>query len=137
MTTLYLRKSIGRSPLRLGLLLIPLALACFALSPMAQATDLGGVLPNANTADGVGVLTHITLCSDNSGFGFKALEFNQTGRANTATGFQALLNNTIGSGNTANGWEALYHNRDGGSNTAAGFGALKQRQRQLQHGQRC
>jgi hypothetical protein len=38
MTTLNLRNSIGRSPLRLGFLLIPLVLACFALSPTAQAT---------------------------------------------------------------------------------------------------
>jgi len=39
MTTLHLRTSIGRSPLRLALLLIPLALALawFALSPTAQA----------------------------------------------------------------------------------------------------
>jgi hypothetical protein len=36
MTTLHLRKSIGRSPSQRGFFLIPLALACFALSPTAQ-----------------------------------------------------------------------------------------------------
>jgi len=35
MTTLNLRQLIGLSPLRLGFLLIPLALCCFALSPPA------------------------------------------------------------------------------------------------------
>src|SRR5437867_4858036 len=39
MTTSQLRKSIGPSPLRLGFLLVPLALACFALSPTAQAVS--------------------------------------------------------------------------------------------------
>src|SRR4029434_4438792 len=39
MTTLHLRQSIGRSPLRLGFLLIPLTLGCFALSPLARAVD--------------------------------------------------------------------------------------------------
>src|SRR5437773_5365370 len=33
MTTPHLKTSVGRSPLRLALLLIPLALACLALSP--------------------------------------------------------------------------------------------------------
>jgi hypothetical protein len=37
MTTLHLRKSRGRSPLRLGLLLIPFALAALALSAPAWA----------------------------------------------------------------------------------------------------
>jgi hypothetical protein len=37
MTTLHLKKSMGRSPSRLGVLLIPVVFACFALSPSAQA----------------------------------------------------------------------------------------------------
>ena len=37
MTTLHLTKSIGRQPLRRGILLVPLALAWFALSPTASA----------------------------------------------------------------------------------------------------
>ena len=43
MTTLHLRNSIGRSPLRRGLLLIPLAIACFGLTlifnPVAASAD--------------------------------------------------------------------------------------------------
>ena len=37
MTTLHLKKSIGRSPSRLALFLIPLVFVCFGLCPMAQA----------------------------------------------------------------------------------------------------
>jgi hypothetical protein len=40
MTNLHLRKSIGRSPLRLAFLLIPLALVCFRLSPAMRAENL-------------------------------------------------------------------------------------------------
>jgi hypothetical protein len=47
MTTLHLRKSRGRSPLRLGLLLIPLVLASLAVPPRAQAIDLG---PNGDSS---------------------------------------------------------------------------------------
>ena len=39
MTTLHLRNSISRSPLRRGCLLIAFALCCFALSPPAQASS--------------------------------------------------------------------------------------------------
>jgi hypothetical protein len=37
MTTPHLQKSIGRSPSRLALLLIPLVFACFTLVPQVQA----------------------------------------------------------------------------------------------------
>src|SRR5436309_7748002 len=85
MTTLRLRKSIARSPLRLALLLIPLALACFALSTTARAVCQDGCLTNNNTVLGDDALLN------NSGF------------YNTAVGFQALLNN-ISSQNTAVGF---------------------------------
>jgi hypothetical protein len=60
MTTLDLRKSIGQSPLRLALFLIPLLLGLFALSPAAQAqlpspTPDGGY-PGQNTAEGDGFI---------------------------------------------------------------------------------
>ena len=42
MITLHLKPSINRSPLRLGLLLIPLVLGCFALSPTAAAAGMPG-----------------------------------------------------------------------------------------------
>jgi hypothetical protein len=46
MATIPLKKSISRSPLRLGFLLIPLALACFALTPFVQSAQAVGPEPN-------------------------------------------------------------------------------------------
>ena len=92
MTTLHLRKSISRSPLRLAFLLIPLALAlalaCFALAPAARAVlpAPDGGYPNQNTAEGDDALFSLT-----------------TGVSNTAIGFDALFSNTTGVFNTANG----------------------------------
>ena len=53
MTTQHLKKSIGRSPLRLGLLLIPLVFACFALAQSARAVtpEPQGSNPNGNMAE--------------------------------------------------------------------------------------
>ena len=53
MTTLHFKKSIGRSPLRRGFLLIALALAWFALSPTPRAVNPppDGGYPNQNTAE--------------------------------------------------------------------------------------
>ena len=105
-------------------LLIPLALACFALLPAVQATDLDSVLPGNNTADGVGVLVNLAGGTANSGFGFQALNQNTTGDGNTATGFSALTTNTTGDFNTANGDNALFANTTGNNNTASGASAL-------------
>ena len=62
MTTLRLIKSIGRSSSRVALLLIPLGLACFALSPAAQALVPApdGDYPNGNTAEGDSALSNLT-----------------------------------------------------------------------------
>jgi len=49
MTTLHFKKSMGRSPSRLGLLLIPVAFACFALAQSAQAVG-----PESNEGDLIG-----------------------------------------------------------------------------------
>src|SRR6266571_5508003 len=94
MTTLHLEKSIGRSPLRLAFILIPLALAYFAFSQTARAVSPApdGGYPNGNTAEGTNAL------------------FKTTGYQNTATGDSALFNNTTGFHNTANGFEALHSN---------------------------
>jgi hypothetical protein len=128
MTTLHLRKSIGRSPLRLGLLLITLALACFALLPAAQAQlspPPDGGYPNDNTAEGTDALFSLTTGVSNTAVGFSALFSNTIGGNNTASGADALYSNTMGGFNTADGWQALYSNTTGNSNTATGFVALQ------------
>jgi len=121
MTTLHLGNSINRSPLGRGLLFIPLALCCFALSPAARADD--DDRGNGNTAEGSGALASLTTGSANTANGYVALYDNTTGRFNTATGFQALLRNN-GNNNTANGANALFNNTTGSDNTANGFHAL-------------
>src|SRR6476659_7410279 len=145
MTTLHLRKSINRSPLRCGLLLIPLALACFALAPAARAalpppTPDGGY-PNGNTAEGAGALfslttgtnntangdtalNHNTIGFNNTAIGNTALFTNSSGQRNTATGHNSLLTNTTGSYNTADGAGTLKYTTTGTYNTATGYGAL-------------
>jgi trimeric autotransporter adhesin len=127
MHTTFIRNTISCSPLRPAFLLIPLVLGCFGLSPIAQATDSGSVLPNGNTGDGSGVLTSLTTGTDNSGFGFQALFHDTSGSFNTAAGWRALFSNTInisGQSNTANGFEALYSNTTESENTASGYRAL-------------
>jgi len=145
MTTLHLRKSIGRAPLRLGLFLIPVALGWFALSQTVRAQlpspTPDGSYPGNNTAEGnqalfslttgaentalgAGALFSNTTGNDNTATGHDALAFNTTGFENTATGASALFNNTTGRFNTANGFEALWSNTTGNSNTANGFQAL-------------
>src|SRR5882724_3252589 len=129
MTTLHLRKSIGRSPLRLGFLLIGLALALawFALSPPAQAVSPppdGGYF-GFNTAEGDFALNSLTTGSNNTATGSSALRFNTTGFSNTATGSAALFSNTTGSGNTAANYLSLKANTTGSNNTAIGSFTLQ------------
>src|SRR5205814_1848710 len=146
MTTLHLRKSIGRSSLRLGFLLT-FALACFALSPTVRAVTPppDGGYPGENTAEGDNALSSLTtgvantaigngaLFSDTSGSdnmatGAGALSSvgplsGRSGSCNTATGAFTLSVNVLGEGNTANGCEALTNNQ-GNYNTAVGYQAL-------------
>src|SRR5436305_997983 len=139
MTTLHLRNSIGRSPLRLGLprvqpiwiirgfLLIPLALAWFALSQSARAQlspAPDGGYPNQNTAEGDNALFSLTIGSNNTANGHYALISNTTGYYNTANGGAALHSNATGYYNTANGASALSSNTTGFYNTANGLNAL-------------
>jgi hypothetical protein len=154
MTTLDLRKSIGRSPLqrrsfseggslityhyshftvlrlRLAFLLIPLLLGCFGLTLAPKAFGVlpppppDGGYPGQNTAEGDSALFSLTTGIDNTALGFYALYSNTTGHDNTANGVSALVSNTIGTFNTAMGVNALKSNTDGGGNTANGVQAL-------------
>ncbi len=122
--TLPLKNSMSRSRLRRALLLVPLALGCFALLPRAQATDLDSVLPNGNTAEGSGVLVSLTTGVWNSGFGFQALNHDTAGKINTAAGLRALFSDTTGSFNTATGVLSLFSNTSGFFNSATGAYSL-------------
>ena len=124
MTTLPLKDSMNRTPFRLPLLLIPLALACFALLPQAKAVCQEGCdITNFNTFLGDDALLNNTG-PDNTAIGNIALTSNTTGNANTAVGSNALASNTTGFRNTANGFDALGTNTTGSDNTAIGFNAL-------------
>src|SRR6266404_9641572 len=109
MTTLHSRKSIGRSPLprrsfneggslityyyslltilhpRRGFLLILLALAWFAISPVARSVSPApdGGYPNFSTAEGTDALFSLTTGTDNTATGYDALHHNTTGNYNT------------------------------------------------------
>src|SRR5438874_1433039 len=139
-TTLALKHSINRVPCRLGLL-IPLALACFAFLPGAQAICNEGcdsslfnaflgddalssnTIGTGNTAIGWRSLFSNTDSSFNTGVGGGALSLN-TGDSNAAVGAAALLLNTVGSQNVAVGTDALIFNDSGADNAAIGWFAL-------------
>jgi hypothetical protein len=122
--------------------LVALALACFGLSPTAQAVVPApdGGYPGGNTAEGQAALLHLTTGGFNTAVGFLSLRSNPAGSfntavgagtllantadENTATGAGALLSNTTGVNNTANGAFALFFNTTGSFNTAYGNGAL-------------
>jgi hypothetical protein len=128
MTTLHLRTSIGRSPLRFAFLFIPLAFVCFALSPEARALlpapTPDGAYRGWNTAEGQNALFNLTTGGFNTAIGGKALFGNTTGTANTAVGAFTLAANSSGYQNVAVGQGALRYNTDGFGNVAAGYQAL-------------
>ena len=66
------------------IVLMVLALACFALSPAALAADpaQGGSYPNQNTAEGDDALFSLMTGADNTAMGFDALDSNTTGSDN-------------------------------------------------------
>src|SRR2546423_95499 len=121
MTALHSGKSIGRSSLRLGLLLT-FALACFALLPTGRAVTPppDGGYPGNNTAEGDNALFSLTIGNDNTANGSDALFNNTSGQSNTANGFRALVQNTTGNKNTADGNGALAHNTTGSRNIGIG-----------------
>jgi Chaperone of endosialidase len=140
-TTLPFKHSMNREPFRLALLLIPLALTCFALAPTARAAcqegcdtinantflgddallDHSGV---SNTAVGSSALKNNLNSGWNTAVGVEALLSNTIGDDNTAVGVGALEFNTVGTGNTATGKDALFGNTSASANTATGSGAL-------------
>jgi len=124
-TTPNATNSMNPSPLRRALLLLPLTLVCFALSPPARAVTPApdGGYPNDNTAEGQDALFQANPGLGNTALGFNAL-YHNTGLYNTATGSQALFSNTVGAHNTATGNDALFENSKGNDNTATGDSAL-------------
>jgi len=136
-------KSIGRSPLRLGFILITFAFTCFAVLPEAQAVSPApdGCYPGFTTAEGCNALNFLTTGAGNTGLGWGSLQLDTTGSfntavgagallsnngdSNTAVGAVALLSNTSGTGNTAIGTDTLVYNATGSNNTATGSGALE------------
>ena len=136
----------GRSPSRLALLLISLAVVCIRLiPPSAQAVRAATgrrLCRRYNTAEGTNALFNLTtgVC-EHSGWLVFALEQHQRaastqlaardrkvfnrGNENTAIGAASLLSNTIGSNNTANGAFALRTTQPAANNAATGGNALK------------
>src|SRR4029453_16346978 len=100
MTILHSKKSIGRSPLRHGLLLLPLLLACLALLPSAQAAPDPADPPVSNTRDGQFSLGSITTGINNSAFGTNALNKLTIGNNNVAQGNSAQSSLIDGNNNT-------------------------------------
>jgi len=127
----------------ISIFLAAFLLACFALSPTAQAVSPApdGGYPGGNTAEGQAALLTLTTGGLNTAVGFLSLRSDTTGQfntgigagtllvntadQNTATGAGALLSNTSGFGNTANGAFALLNNTTGDGNTASGTNALQ------------
>ena len=105
--------------MRHSLLLIPLALASFALGLQARADCLKGCdTTHFNTFLGAEALANDTDGTENTAIGAGALTFNTTGFHNTATGASTLTFNTTGYANTAFGGGSLNMNTTGNNNTA-------------------
>ena len=116
------RYSINCTPFRLALLLIPIAVACFALIPQARAVCQQGCdLTSGNTFLGDDALANNVGALDTA-VGASALRNNTTGSNNTAIGYQALNSNTTGIGNTASGFRSLF-STTGNNNIAIGSSA--------------
>ncbi len=125
------------------LLFVSFLIACFAISPNANAVSPppDGDYPGGNTAEGFDALFNLTTGTYNTALGWESLasdttaSFNtavgagtllfNTAEENTATGAGALLSNTTGSQNTAHGAFALIENTTGMANTAIGDRALE------------
>jgi hypothetical protein len=135
-------KTLIKIPIPSFLVPLILALACFELSPKAQAVSPApdGGYPGGNTAEGQKALSSLTTGGFNTAVGYLSLRSNTTNSfntalgagallantadSNTATGAGALFSNTTGTPNTANGAFALFSNTTGLTNTGNGYQAL-------------
>jgi Chaperone of endosialidase len=120
------RHLLRHSPWRRDLLVIPLVLASFALSPAARAVDPppDGGYPNFNTAEGDNALfsLDVTTAFGNTAVGSDAMSETRTGASNTAVGASALFGN---SANYSTGIGALALSENAADyNTAIGYSAL-------------
>ena len=107
-------------------MLITFSLACFALSPRAQAVvppPDGGYSGN-NTAEGQNALLSLTTGANNTAVGWFSLKSNRNGQFNTAVGAATLFSAVGASRNTAIGGAALFSDTNGDDNTAVGALAL-------------
>ena len=102
--------------------LMSFMLACFGLSPRAQAVCQEGCGVNENTFLGEDALISNAFGSFNTAIGNAALDNCSNCNDNTAVGSFALLENTGGGGNTAVGDGALSLNT-GSDNIALGVDA--------------
>jgi len=109
------------------LFFIPLALACFGISPAVQAVSPppDGGYPGQNTAEGNHALNSLTTGRYNTAVGWFSLNSDTMGTGNTANGVLTLFSNTTGVVNTAVGGVALLNNTAGNNNTAVGIQALE------------
>jgi hypothetical protein len=121
MTASQLIDSVNLWPLRRDFFFILLALACFAISPRAQAVipPPDGGYPGFTTAEGTNALKNLTTGVGNTATGWHSLFANTAGNLNTGVGAGTLLFNA-GDNNTATGALALLNNTSGLSNTAYG-----------------
>ena len=101
------------------------ALACFTVSPKAQAVvpPPDGGYANFTTAEGQNALFSLTAGVANTAVGWSSLKSDTTASFNTGVGAGTLLLNT-GDENTAVGAVALLLNTSGANNTAVGTDAL-------------
>ena len=106
--------------------LIAFSLACFALSPRAQAVvpPPDGGYPGNNTAEGQNALLSLTTGVNNTAVGWFSLKSNRRGQLNTAVGAGTLFSMVHASRNTAIGGAALFSDTNGEGNTGVGALAL-------------
>src|SRR5262245_44589890 len=102
------------------------ALACFGLSPAAQAVvpPPDGGYANQNTAEGTDAFFSLTTGTDSTALGFQALYSATVASRNLAVGTSALSSLTSGDSNTAVGGASLIQSESGNFNTALGRRAL-------------